>query len=138
MSFPSALALAATRVQARLDAALANRAEEPVIHAMRYAVAGGKRLRGLLVLESAARFDMAPETAISAAAAVEARHADSLVQDDLPCMAVVYPLKVKTVHSHWPERSERKRAWFKRKKAARLVSEPELAQMILAFDPKAA
>ena len=85
-SFPAALSLAATRVQTRLDAALADRAEEPVIHAMRYAVAGGKRLRGFLVLESAALFDMAPDTAISAAAAVEALHAYSLVHDDMPCM----------------------------------------------------
>ena len=37
-SFPAALALAASRVQARLDTALADRADEPVIHAMRYAV----------------------------------------------------------------------------------------------------
>lgn len=85
-AFPDALSLAATRVQARLDAALADRADEPVIHAMRYAMSGGKRLRGFLVLESAAMFGIAPETAISAAAAVEALHAYSLVHDDMPCM----------------------------------------------------
>lgn len=86
MSFPEALGRAAGLVQQRLDAALANRADEPVIHAMRYAVAGGKRLRGFLVLESAALFGIAPQRAISAAAAVEALHAYSLVHDDMPCM----------------------------------------------------
>lgn len=86
MSFSEALGRAAGLVQQRLDAALANRADEPVIHAMRYAVAGGKRLRGFLVLESAALFGIAPQRAISAAAAVEALHAYSLVHDDMPCM----------------------------------------------------
>ena len=86
MSFPDALARAATLIQARLDQALASHADEPVIHAMRYAVAGGKRLRGFLVLESAALFGIAPERAISAAAAVECLHAYSLVHDDMPCM----------------------------------------------------
>jgi farnesyl diphosphate synthase len=85
-TFPTALSLAASRVQTRLDDALADRADEPVIHAMRYAMSGGKRLRGFLVLESAAMFGIPPETAISAAAAVEALHAYSLVHDDMPCM----------------------------------------------------
>ncbi|RGP37591.1 polyprenyl synthetase family protein [Pseudotabrizicola alkalilacus] len=53
---------------------------------MRYAVGGGKRLRGFLVLETAALFGLPPERAISAAAAVECLHAYSLVHDDLPCM----------------------------------------------------
>ena len=85
-TFPTALSLAAARVQTRLNTALADRADEPVIHAMRYAMSGGKRLRGFLVLESAAMFGIAPETALSAAAAVEALHAYSLVHDDMPCM----------------------------------------------------
>ncbi len=86
MSFPKALAGAARLVQGRLDAALEDRAEEPVVEAMRYAVQGGKRLRGFLVVESAALFGVPPERAVSAAAAVEALHAYSLVHDDLPCM----------------------------------------------------
>ena len=86
MSFAPALSRAAGVIQARLDLALADRAEEPVVHAMRYAVAGGKRLRGFLVLESAAMFGMDATRAISAAAAVECLHAYSLVHDDMPCM----------------------------------------------------
>ena len=86
MSFPEVLARAAHAAQRRLDAALADRADEPVVHAMRYAVQGGKRLRAFLVLESAAMLGVPPEQAASAAAAVEALHAYSLVHDDLPCM----------------------------------------------------
>ena len=86
MSFPEVLARAAHAAQRRLDAALADRADEPVVHAMRYAVQGGKRLRAFLVLESAAMLGVPPEQAVSAAAAVEALHAYSLVHDDLPCM----------------------------------------------------
>ena len=86
MSFPGALARAAEAVQRRLDAALAGRADEPVVRAMRYAVQGGKRLRAFLVLESAAMLGVPPEQAVSAAAAVEALHSYSLVHDDLPCM----------------------------------------------------
>jgi len=86
VSFPDRLSRAAAAVQARLDRALADRADQPVIHAMRYALQGGKRLRGFLVIESAALFDVPLAGAVSAAAAVEALHAYSLVHDDLPCM----------------------------------------------------
>jgi farnesyl diphosphate synthase len=86
VSFPAALARAASLTQARLDAALAGGADVPVVEAMRYAVQGGKRLRAFLVLEGAAMFGIAAPGAVSAAAAVEALHAYSLVHDDLPCM----------------------------------------------------
>ena len=86
MSFPTLLAQDAARVQARLDAALAGLSDQPVIQAMRYAVQGGKRLRGFLVLESARMLGLSAAQAVSAAAAVEALHAYSLVHDDLPCM----------------------------------------------------
>lgn len=55
----------------------------------------------------------------------------------LPCLAMVFPLKVKTLHADWPEKSQREREWFSIKKAARMVSEPELQQIILRFDPGA-
>lgn len=84
--FTAALAEAADRVQACLTAALAPLADQPVIHGMRYATTGGKRLRAFLVLESARLHGIAPEQAVFPAAAVEALHAYSLVHDDLPCM----------------------------------------------------
>jgi farnesyl diphosphate synthase len=86
LSFPDVLKADAARVEARLMAAMAGMGEVPVVQAMRYAAAGGKRLRGFLVLESARMLGVAPERAISAAAAVEALHAYSLVHDDLPSM----------------------------------------------------
>jgi farnesyl diphosphate synthase len=84
VTFPERLALDAGLIQARLDRALAGKADQPVIHAMRYAVHGGKRLRGFLVMESARM--LGADRAVSAAAAVEALHAYSLVHDDLPAM----------------------------------------------------
>ncbi len=53
---------------------------------MGHALNGGKRLRGFLVMESAALHGVPGESAIWAAAAVEAVHAYSLVHDDLPAM----------------------------------------------------
>lgn len=86
MSFAAALAAAAARTEDRLTAALADRADVPVVHAMRHALGGGKRLRAFLVLEGAAMLGLGPDRAVAAAAAVEALHAYSLVHDDLPCM----------------------------------------------------
>jgi farnesyl diphosphate synthase len=86
VSFPERLAADAAVIAARLEAALAGFPEQPVVHAMRYALRGGKRLRGFLVLESARMLGVPPERAVSAAAAVECLHAYSLVHDDLPCM----------------------------------------------------
>ncbi|MCV2867328.1 polyprenyl synthetase family protein [Defluviimonas sp. WL0002] len=69
-----------------MNDALAQRAGIPVVHAMRYALQGGKRIRAFLVIEGAALFGIPMARAMPAAAAVEALHAYSLVHDDLPCM----------------------------------------------------
>ena len=62
-------------------------AEARLIEAMRYAsLNGGKRLRGFLVLEIAALFDVPRTQAARVAASVEMLHAYSLVHDDLPAM----------------------------------------------------
>jgi len=53
-----------------------------------------------------------------------------------PCLAMVYPLQVKRSLSDWPERAERTRRWFSRKKAAARVAEPELRRIIEEFDPR--
>ncbi len=61
--------------------------EARLFEAMRYAaIGGGKRLRGFLVLEGAAQFGVARESALRTAAAIEMLHAYSLVHDDLPAM----------------------------------------------------
>lgn len=102
MNFPAQLAADAAAIQQRLDAAMAGFSDQPVIHAMRYAATGGKRLRGFLVLESARMLGVS--TAISAAAAVEALHAYSLVHDDMPCMDDdALRRGLPTVHVKWNE-----------------------------------
>ncbi len=104
MSFAAQLAADAEAIQTRLDAAMAAFADQPVIHAMRYAANGGKRLRGFLVLESARMLGVAEARAISAAAAVEALHAYSLVHDDMPCMDDdALRRGLPTVHVKWNE-----------------------------------
>lgn len=84
--FPERLKRVQGKVQEALDDALAFHPDLPVIHAMRYALQGGKRLRAFLVLESARMHGIHEGEAMAAAAAVEALHAYSLVHDDLPCM----------------------------------------------------
>ena len=77
------------RVEARLDALLAPAEGDRgrVVEAMRYAaLAGGKRLRPFLVIETASLFDVPAEAAERAAAALEMIHCYSLVHDDLPAM----------------------------------------------------
>ncbi|MEE9428563.1 MAG: NUDIX hydrolase [Paracoccaceae bacterium] len=56
--------------------------------------------------------------------------------DDLPCVVALFPLKVKRIHAIYPEKGLRKRKWLNRKKAAALVENPELSQMIKDFSPK--
>lgn len=56
-------------------------------------------------------------------------------EDELPCMAVVYPLQVKKVLKKWPEAKERQRKWVSRKKAAAMVDDAELSEIIMHFQP---
>lgn len=66
--------------------ALSGFADVPVVHAMRYALSGGKRLRAFLVRESARVCGADVGRSVQTACAIEALHAYSLVHDDLPCM----------------------------------------------------
>ncbi|MBO9395462.1 polyprenyl synthetase family protein [Shimia sp. R9_2] len=84
--FETRLKEAAQQVEAHLQHVMAPLGDLPVVEAMRYASAGGKRLRAFLVLESARLHGVAAEHAIWPATAIEAIHAYSLVHDDLPCM----------------------------------------------------
>ena len=88
MTVTSALAARAAEAERAIDdlLPLPDGQERRLIEAMRYAtLGGGKRMRGFLVLESAALFG-APEGAVRVAASVEMLHAYSLVHDDLPAM----------------------------------------------------
>ena len=73
-------------IGAHLETELARFGQDDIARGMRYAVRGGKRLRGFLALESAMLHDVPVAHALQAAAAVEALHAYSLVHDDLPAM----------------------------------------------------
>jgi len=86
VSFPDRLAGSAATIGAALDGILRDHPEGTIAQAMRYAVGGGKRLRGFLVLESAGLHGIDRDAALPAAAAIEALHAYSLVHDDLPSM----------------------------------------------------
>jgi farnesyl diphosphate synthase len=104
VTFPARLAADAAAVQAHLAAVLATKGNQLVHDAMRYALTGGKGLRGFLVLESARLHDIAPQNALSAAAAIEALHAYSLIHDDLPCMDDDDLRRGQpTVHRKWDE-----------------------------------
>lgn len=58
-----------------------------LIEAMRYSLlAGGKRIRPVLVLAFCEATGKTPETALPAAVAIEMLHTYTLIHDDLPCM----------------------------------------------------
>lgn len=54
----------------------------------------------------------------------------------LPCVALVYPIKVKSVAAIYPETGQRQRKWVGMKRAASMVSEPELSEILRKFDPR--
>jgi len=71
---------------------------------MLYATGGGKTLRGFLVLETARLHGVDANAANSAAVAIEALHAYSLIHDDLPCMDDDdFRRGLPTVHRKWDE-----------------------------------
>lgn len=76
-----------SRVQEEGDSAAEQTGEAKVIEAMRYsALAGGKRLRPFLTVESSKLFGVNPDAAVMTAAAIEFVHVYSLIHDDLPAM----------------------------------------------------
>ena len=102
MNLAAALAAAGAVLDARLGAALDALPDSDVRDAMRHAVQGGKRMRGFLVMEGARLNGIAD--AATAAAAVEALHAYSLVHDDLPAMDDDDLRRGRpTVHVKWDE-----------------------------------
>lgn len=52
---------------------------------------------------------------------------------DVPCEVMVYPLEVGTIATNWKEKGKRRRKWFMPEKAAELVAEAELGQLIRNF-----
>jgi 8-oxo-dGTP pyrophosphatase MutT (NUDIX family) len=50
-----------------------------------------------------------------------------------PCSATVYPIKVDKVKDDFPEAGQRKRKWVSVKKAAEMVEEQSLRDLLLSF-----
>jgi 8-oxo-dGTP pyrophosphatase MutT (NUDIX family) len=57
------------------------------------------------------------------------------VSTTVPCAVGVYGLKVARLADSFPEVNERHRKWFTVSEAAKLVEEPDLAQIIAGFTP---
>jgi len=56
-------------------------------------------------------------------------------QREIRCRVRVFPLHVDHQREHWLEQGERETKWFSLKKAASLVAEPGLQEVLLRFDP---
>ncbi|MBQ4124119.1 polyprenyl synthetase family protein [bacterium] len=60
---------------------------ENIYESMRYSLlAGGKRLRPVIAIETASLFNVPIENILPTACAIEMLHCQSLIHDDLPCM----------------------------------------------------
>ncbi len=102
--FKQDLSAAQSALQGCLDEIMSALPSSEVTAGMRYASAGGKRLRGFLAMETARLFDVDPAHALRAGAAVECLHAYSLVHDDMPCMDDDALRRGQpTVHVKWDE-----------------------------------
>lgn len=86
MKFEDRLTSAQADINRCLESTLAEFSASQLLEAIDYSLTGGKRVRGFLVVESAAVFGVQGEGPTRAAAAIECMHAYSLVHDDLPCM----------------------------------------------------
>lgn len=74
-------------IESRLDRVLSElRCDGTLKDAMAYAVAGGKRLRGAILVSTCEALGGSSDKALDFAASIEMIHAYSLVHDDLPCM----------------------------------------------------
>jgi ADP-ribose pyrophosphatase YjhB (NUDIX family) len=61
------------------------------------------------------------------------------VQDDsssVPCAVTVFALEVQRLLDRFPEKAQRRRRWFSRRRASEAVDEPELRQILRHFDPR--
>ncbi len=102
--FQTALSRVAAEVEAVMETLLPP-PESQVIEAMRYAaLAGGKRMRAFLVMESCLVYRVPEKQAARLAATVEFIHTYSLIHDDLPSMDNDDLRRGKpTVHVKWDE-----------------------------------
>lgn len=50
-----------------------------------------------------------------------------------PCLVTVYAFRVMREHHTWPEKTERRRCWFRLEEAAEMVNETDLRALIRSF-----
>lgn len=88
MKLPEYLKNRCSQINKTIDKCLPAKSVYPEsIHsAMRYVMAGGKRLRGILAIACAQSLGAKEADALKISAGIEMIHAYSLVHDDLPCM----------------------------------------------------
>ena len=107
----------------------------------RWVIPKGGRMAGKTDPEAAALEAMEEagvQGAISTTAVGAFRYAKRLKSgQDRLCVVAVYPLKVLIQLGVWPESTERERRWMTRDEAAAAVHEPDLARLIVAFQPPA-
>lgn len=53
----------------------------------------------------------------------------------LPILVLVYPMRIKNVHTDWPEAHQRKRRWMTPAKAAKKLQQPALKEIVANFSP---
>lgn len=105
MSFDARRTACAAKIETHLSDAIGRFDPSlPFVQAMQYAVRGGKRLRGFLVMDGARLYGVDDDVSVVAGAAIEAMHAYSLVHDDLPAMDDDDLRRGQpTVHRKWDE-----------------------------------
>ncbi|WGM48662.1 hypothetical protein KOAAANKH_03568 [Brevundimonas sp. NIBR10] len=107
----------------------------------RWVIPKGGRMAGKTDPEAAAVEAMEEagvQGAITTTAVGVFRYAKRLKNgQDRLCVVAVYPLKVLIQLGVWPESTERERRWMTRDEAAASVHEPDLARLIVAFQPPA-
>ncbi len=54
----------------------------------------------------------------------------------LKCKVTVYPMLVEKLKRNWKERGERRRHWFSLRRAAELVDEKDLAELLMKLNDK--
>ncbi len=75
------------KIEEYIDSSIKVVYPEKIYEAMRYSLlSGGKRLRPVILMETASLFNVPLDEVLPSACAVEMLHCQSLIHDDLPCM----------------------------------------------------
>lgn len=61
---------------------------------------------------------------------------DKGTKEELPVIAMIFAIEVHEMAEKYPEAAERQRVWVSRKKASKMVDDPELARVLRDFDPR--